>query len=162
MSDRLEVIDAQTLPAHTRALLQPDRVAPVSTKAEARLPRYFYKVQSWKQAWDTKLSAHFTLAELMLVDCREAAPLLRRFPHYVPCSLSVLARYLETFRERCEAPVFVSVNGGYRSPAHHFSGIPSLHAWGSAVDIYRIGDTWLDDEKTIENLARFDHTDLSC
>jgi hypothetical protein len=30
----------------------------------------------------------------------------------------------------------------------------SPHHWASAADIYRVGDTWLDSEKTIERYAR--------
>src|SRR4051794_37672152 len=110
MSDRFEVIDATTLSPEHRALLRPGEPC-----CERRLPRYFYRVDSWEQARAAKLTAHFTLAELMSVDCREAPLLLREFPHYVPCAVSILARYLEVLRERVEAPVFVSVNGGYRS-----------------------------------------------
>ena len=86
----------------------------------------------------------------MTVDCREAELLLREFPHYVPCAIVLLARFLEDFRREVDAPVFVSANGGYRSPAHQISGTKSIHAWGTAADIYRVGDTFLDDTKSIE------------
>ena len=149
MSDSLAIVDATTLsPAH-RALLRPGEPC-----GESRWPRFFYRVDSWEQARTTKLTAHFALAELMSVDCREAPLLLHEFPHYVPCAVSILARYLEVFRERVEAPVFVAVNGGYRSPAHGFSKQPDAHCWATAADIYRIGDCWLDDEKSIERYAR--------
>ena len=52
----------------------------------------------------------------MLVDCREARLLLSQFPHYVQCAILLLARFLEDFRREVDAPVFVSANGGYRSP----------------------------------------------
>jgi hypothetical protein len=154
MSDQFEIIDATTLPASHRELLRPDEAARIPGGASVRLPRFFYRIESWAQARETKLTSHFTLSELMAVDCREARPLLQRFPHYVPCTVSLLARYLETFRERCEAPVFIAVNGGYRSPAHAFSAETSLHPWCTAADVYRVGDAWLDDEKTIDRYAK--------
>jgi len=154
MSDQFEVVHATALPGSHRELLRPDETMEFPGGESARLPRYFYRVESWEQARQTKLTPHFALAELMAVDCREARPLLQKFPHYVPCTVSLLARYLETFRERCEAPVFIAVNGGYRSPSHAFSAQPSLHSWCTAADIYRVGDAWLDDEKTIDRYAR--------
>lgn len=145
----LPVVDGRELPEEVRALLRPgERVQ--DDAAAAALPRFFYEVTSWKAAHETKLTVHFTLAELMTVDCRESSQLLHGFPHYVPCAVSVLARYLEEFRSRAEAPVFVAVNGGYRSPAHGFSKRPSPHLWAAAANIYRVGDTFLDSEKAIE------------
>jgi len=154
MSEPLPVVDGLKLPEATRALLRPGE--PVRTKdgSTHHLPRFFYEVESWQQARDTKLAAHFTLSELISVDCREAAPLLREFPHYIPCAVSILARYLEELRSRVEAPVMVSVNGGYRSPSHRFSEMPSTHVWGTAANIYRIGDVWLDDPKSIERYGK--------
>jgi hypothetical protein len=96
------------------------------------------------------LAPHFTLAELMLVDCREARLLLSQFPHYVPCAIVLLARFLEAFRREVDAPVFISANGGYRSAAHQNGGAKSIHAWGTAANIYRIGDTFLSDTKSME------------
>ena len=120
-----------------------------------RLPRYFYEIGSWKEAQETKLTLHFSLAELITVDSREADLLLREFPHYVPCAIAILARYLESFRQRVEAPVFVSVNGGYRSPAHRLvTGGRSPHYWAAAADIYRVGDTYLDTQSAIEKYAK--------
>ena len=42
----------------------------------------------------------------------------------------------------------MGANGGYRSPAHRLND-SSPHCWGTAADIYRVGDTYLDDEKSI-------------
>ena len=54
-----------------------------------------------------------------------------------------------------EAPVFIAVNGGYRSPPHrHSAEAVSPHSWACAANIYRIGDTWLDDEKSIERYRK--------
>jgi hypothetical protein len=119
-----------------------------------RLPRYFYAVESWEAAKARRLTEHFTLAELMSVDFREAPRLLREFPHFVPCAVVVLARYLEEFRRRAEGPVFVSINGGYRSPTHRLHTAATPHAWASGADIYRVGDTWLDSAKSVERYAK--------
>jgi hypothetical protein len=85
----------------------------------------------------------------MLVDCREARLLLSQFPHYAPCAIVLLARFLEDFRREVDAPVFISANGGYRSPAHQVGGAKSIHAWGTAANIYRVGDTFLSDAKSL-------------
>jgi hypothetical protein len=149
----LAIVDGQALSEEVRALLRPGEAIRGGDGEMHLLPRYFYEVPSWEAATSLKLTAHFTLAELMTVDCREAPRLLRVFPHYVPCAVSVLARYLEEFRARVEAPVSVAVNGGYRSPAHRLGGV-SPHLWGAAANLYRVGDQRLDDEKTIERFAR--------
>ena len=89
-----------------------------------------------------------------MVDSREADLLLRTFPHHVPCAVLALARYLEDLRREVDAPVFISANGGYRSPAHRANRATGSHSWGTAADIYRIGDTHLDDEKAIERYGQ--------
>jgi len=143
-------IDGLRLRAEHRTLLRPGESESDSHGNIHRLPRFFYEVASWKEAHEIRLAPHFKLAELMTVDCREAEPLLREFPHYVPCAIVLLARFLEDFRREVDAPVFVSANGGYRSPTHRLGGAKSIHAWGTAADIYRVGDTFLDDTKSIE------------
>jgi hypothetical protein len=60
-----------------------------------------------------------------------------------------LARCLEDFRREADAVVFVSANGGYRSPAHQRNNGHGPHCWATAADIYRVGDTYLDNEKSI-------------
>jgi hypothetical protein len=52
-----------------------------------------------------------------------------------------------------DAPVFISANGGYRSPSHRVNRGVSLHNWGTAADIYRVGDTYLNDERLITRHA---------
>ena len=143
-------IDGLKLPAEQRALLRPGESESDSHGNVHYLPRFFYEVASWQEAHEIRLAPHFKLAELMTVDCREAEPLLREFPHYVPCAIVLLAGFLEDFRREVDAPVFVSANGGYRSPAHRLGGGKSIHAWGTAADIYRVGDTFLDDTRSIE------------
>ena len=146
----LRPIDGLRLVEEYRALLRPGESGAGATGTVHRLPRFFYEIGSWEEAHEIRLALHFTLAELMLVDCREARLLLNQFPHYVPCAILLLARFLEDFRREVDAPVFVSANGGYRSPAHQIGGAKSIHAWGTAANIYRIGDTFLCDTKSME------------
>src|SRR4051794_36145356 len=149
-TEKLRAIDGLQLPQEYRSLLRPAETETDVPGNIHRLPRFFYEIGSWQEAQETRLAAHFTLAELMLVDCREATLLLSQFPHYVPCAIVVLARFLEDFRREVDAPVFISANGGYRSPAHQISGAKSIHAWGTAANIYRVGDTFLFDGRSIE------------
>ncbi len=149
-AELLRAVDGVDLPEDYRALLRPGEAETDFRGNVHRLPRFFYEIRSWQEAHDIRLAPHFTLAELMLVDCREARLLLNQFPHYVPCAIVLLARFLEDFRREVDAPVFISANGGYRSPAHQIAGAKSIHAWGTAADIYRVGDTFLNDAKSIE------------
>src|SRR5437016_11744232 len=149
-TDFLRPIDGLCLAEEYRALLRPGESETGATGNVHRLPRFFYEIGTWEEAHEIRLAPHFTLAELMLVDCREARLLLSQFPHYVPCAILLLARFLEAFRREVDAPVFISANGGYRSPAHQIGGAKSIHAWGTAANIYRIGDTFLSDAKSIE------------
>jgi hypothetical protein len=149
-TDFLRPIDGLYVPKEYRALLRPDESEAGENGTVHRLPRFFYEIGSWEEAHELRLAPHFTLAELMLVDCREAKLLLSQFPHYVPCAILLLARFLEDFRREVDAPVFIGANGGYRSPAHQIGGGKSIHAWGTAANIYRVGDTFLSDAKSIE------------
>lgn len=149
-ADTLRAIDGLHLAEEYRALLRPGEAATDSRGNVHCLPRFFYEIGSWHEAHEVRLAPHFTLAELMLVDCREARLLLSQFPHYVPCALILLARFLEDFRREVDAPVFISANGGYRSPAHQVGGAKSIHAWGTAANVYRVGDTFLNNARSIE------------
>jgi hypothetical protein len=150
----LKTVDGLKLSKEHRELLRPAEPVRGPDGNMHPLPRFFFAIESWADAHVIRLAPHFRLAELMTVDCREADLLLRQFPHYVPCAIATLATYLEAFRGEASAPVFVSANGGYRSPAHQRSGTKSPHGWGTAADIYRVGDTYLDDEKAIARYAR--------
>jgi len=145
----LRPIDGLRLPEKYRALLRPGESEAGASGTVHCLPRFFFEIRSWEEAHEIRLAPHFTLAELMLVDCREERLLLSQFPHYVPCAILLLARFLEDFRREVDGPVFVSANGGYRSPAHQIGGAKSIHAWGTAANIYRVGDTFLSDAKSI-------------
>ena len=146
----LRPIDGLHLAEEYRALLRPGECEVDVNGTVHRLPRFFYEIGSWEEAHEIRLAPHFTLAELMLVDCREARLLLNQFPHYVPCTILLLARFLEDFRREVDAPVFISANGGYRSPAHQIGRAKSIHAWGTAANVYRIGDTFLSDARSIQ------------
>ena len=149
-ADTLHAVDGLNLPEEFRVLLRPGEAKTNSDGKVRHLPRFFYEIHSWQEAHDIRLAPHFTLAELMLVDCREARLLLNEFPHYVPCAVALLAMVLEDFRREVDAPVFISANGGYRSPAHQIGGGKSIHRWGTAANIYRVGDTFLSDQRSIE------------
>ena len=152
-AELLHAVDGFDLPHEYRVLLRPCEAEADSQGNVHRLPRFLYEIGSWQEAQEIRVAPHFTLAELMLVDCREARLLLNQFPHYVPCAIVLLARFLEDFRREVDAPVFISANGGYRSPAHQIGGAQSIHAWGTAANIYRIGDTLLNDAKSIQKFG---------
>src|SRR4030088_2925413 len=149
----LKAVDGLNLSAEHRAALRPGEAVTAQDGTLHHLPRFFFEVPSWEEAHSLHIAAHFALSELITVDSREADLLLQRFPHYVPCAILALARYLEDFRREVNAPVFVSANGGYRSPAHGVNRDVSLHSWGTAADIYRVGDPYLNDEKSITRHA---------
>jgi hypothetical protein len=151
----LRIVPGSELPEHYRGLLRPGELVQCGEGVKRRLPRFFYEVGSWQQAKETMLTPHFALAELMMVDCLEAEGLLRHPPHYVPLAVGVLARYLEDFREKAgDEKVYICANGGYRSPAHRLAKVPGVHTWGTAADIYRVGERYLDDRESIEKYGQ--------
>jgi len=149
----LPVIDACTLDATRRAVLRPDRPFADRGGHTHVLPRYFYEVESWQTALNMQVTEHFTLSEFMGVDVREARS-LRIFPRYVPCAVTLIAAHLELLRREVGTFVFIAANGGYRTPAHGLVDYGSPHCWGTAVNIYRIGDEYLDTQDKIERYAR--------
>ena len=147
----LPVIDALDLPEPHRLLLRPGELMQTRDGTLHRLPRFFYAIESAAAAVHTQLTPHFALWEFIEVDLREPA-LLRAYPRYVPCSITMLAMALELFRSEVGAPVRISANGGYRSPGHAHSSSGSPHCWGTAANIYSIGAEYLD---TADRIARF-------
>jgi hypothetical protein len=145
----LPIVDALTLPEAHRRLLRPGEPA---TPGGPRLPRFFYRIESWSQALETPLAAHFGLWEFIDVDLHEPAP-LRMFPRYVPCAVALLATALEVFRVEAGVPVRIAANGGYRSPSHARSSPTSAHAWGAAANVYRVGGDMMDSQGRIERYA---------
>lgn len=79
---------------------------------------------------------------------------VRLFPRYVPCAVTLLAAHLELFRREAGTFVFIASNGGYRSPSHGLVDYASPHCWGTAANVYRTGDDFLDTQEKIERWAR--------
>jgi hypothetical protein len=148
----LSVVDGLTLSPEYRKALRPGETWADAAGRQRQLPRYFYEVPSWDMAMKVQLTPHFLLWEFIQVDVRET-PLLLSFPRYVPCAITLLAVCLERFREAVGALVHISANGGYRTPSHRLSRNATLHCWGVAANIYRIGDTYLDTRSAIERFS---------
>jgi len=148
----LAIVDGVRLDKSLRDVLLPGRIVYDGDGNARRLPRYFYEIPSWDAAMRVQLSANFGLWEFIQTDVREAA-VLRGFPRYVPCAITLLASSLERFREASGTFVHIAANGGYRSPRHAFSQNASPHCWGTAVNIYRVGDVFLDNRQAIERYA---------
>ena len=155
----LRVVDGLRLEKPLRDALLPGRVVLDDAGNERRLPRYFYEIPTWTSAMELQLSPSFALWEFIQTDVREAAP-LRAFPRYVPCAITMLALCLERFREAVGTFVHIAANGGYRSPRHAFSGNATPHSWGTAVNIYRVGDLYLDNHEAIERYAAIARQEL--
>jgi len=148
----LRVVDGARLEKPLRDALLPGRIVYDDDGNPHLLPRFFYEIPSWEAAMSTQLAPSFALWEFIQTDVREAAP-LRGFPRYVPCAITLLALCLERFREAAGTFVHIAANGGYRSPRHALSVNATTHSWGTAVNIYRIGDVFLDDREAIERYA---------
>ena len=148
----LRVVDGRRLGKEYRDALKPGATLCDPNGIARTLPRYFYEVPSWDSAQRTYVAPHFQLHEFIHVDVREALP-LRHFPRYVPCALPLLGACLQLLRDAVDEPVYIAANGGYRSPRHKLTRTASTHAWGTAVNIYRIGDTLLDNQESISRFA---------
>ena len=148
----LPLVLADDLPREVRQVLRPGETLQDRSGVARVLPSSFLRVESWNQARETLLTPHFSLWELIGADVREA-PVMRSFPRYVPCALVLLAAALELFRLEVDTLVHVAANGGYRSPGHALSRHASRHCWGTAANIYRIGDSYLDSREEIEKYA---------
>jgi hypothetical protein len=145
----LRVVDGRDLDGALRRVLQPGGTMTDRSGRVHRLPRYFYEVESWEQALELPLAPNFMLWEVLTVDVREAAG-QRSFPRYVPLAITLLAAHLQALRHAIGTYVHIAANGGYRSPRHALSTHASTHCWGTAVNIYRIGDDDLDTRERIE------------
>jgi hypothetical protein len=148
----LPIVDGLTLPPALQQALRPGALLGDRRGRKRRLPRYFYEVDSWQTALDLPLAPHFMLWELIGVDVRETPP-ARTFPRYVPCAVTLLAAHLEVVRDAVGTYVHIAANGGYRSPAHALTRFASTHCWGTAANMYRIGDDFLDTRERIERYA---------
>ncbi len=145
----LRIVDGRRLAAGYRQALKPGALIVDEEGRARRLPRFFHEVDSWLTATELELAPNFQLHEFISTDVREA-PVLHGFPRYVPCALVLLAGALSIFRDRVGARVHVAANGGYRSPAHGRSRAASTHCWGTAANVYQVGDELLDRPETIE------------
>jgi len=148
----LPVVGAEDLPEEYRRVLRPGTTMSDEYAVPRTLPSWFLRIDSWQEARETTLAAHFMAWELIGVDVREA-PLLRGFPRYVPCALLHLASALELFRLEVGTYVHIAANGGYRSPGHALTRNASRHCWGTAANIYRVGDVYLDNRDDIHRYA---------
>jgi hypothetical protein len=151
-TDSLRIVDGYRLEKPRRDALMPGGVLRDREGRTRQLPRYFYEIESWDAALEYELAPHFHLWEFIQTDVREAAA-LRFFPRYVPCAVALTAAMLERCREAVGEPVRIAANGGYRSPQHELTSHASTHCWASAVNIYRIGDEYLDSRERIERYA---------
>lgn len=148
----LRLVDGRTLPERYREVLRPGETVPDRGGHARRLPRFFYEIPTWEAAMETQLTPHFGLWELIDVDVREAE-VMRTFPRYVPCAIALLATHLEVFRQEVGTIVRIAANGGYRSPGHRLSRVATPHSWGTAANIYRIGDELMDEGERIEKYS---------
>lgn len=152
----LRLVDGRRLERRYRDVLLPGGILCDHAGRARVLPRYFYEVTSWQEARETSLARHFTVSEFIHTDVREA-PALRVFPRYIPCATVLLALALEQLREAVGTYVYIGANGGYCSPRHAGTGGASPHCWGTAANIYRIGDTYLDTPEIIRRYAALVH-----
>lgn len=144
----LAVVDGRELSKAYRKVLRPGETVTDGEGQDVTLPTYFYEIDSWQRARETEMAPNFGLYELISIDVREA-DLLRSFPRYVPLALAHLAAHLALLRSRLGTYVHVAANGGYRSPSHEAGPEASAHCWGTAANIYRIGDDYLDTDEAI-------------
>jgi hypothetical protein len=148
----MPIVDACALDPARRTALRPEEMVRDDAGRLSALPRYFFEVPSWEAARHTELAPNFTVSEFIDVDMHEAEA-LRTYPRYLPCATALLAAVLALLRQEIGQPVHIAANGGYRSPAHARSRRASVHAWGTAANIYRIGDEWIDTQAAIERYA---------
>ncbi len=148
----LKLVDGLDLGEPLRAALRPGEILVDEGGQARRLPRFFYEVGSREKAHEVEIAPGFHLIELLRTDVREAA-VLCGYPRYVPCAITALVAHLAVFRERADTYVSIAANGGYRSPAHGLTRAASPHCWGTAANIFRVGDDRLDTQETIERYA---------
>lgn len=145
----LRIVSGDDLEPAIRAALRPGELIADRAGEERRLPSHFFEVPSWEAAMDTRLAPNFGVWELIDIDVREHRD-MRMYPRFLPCAIVLLAAHLQLLRVELGRVVRIAANGGYRSPAHHFSTPITPHCWGTAANIYRIGDEFLDSRARIE------------
>ena len=147
----LPVVDGLELDAACREVLRPGELITGADGAERMLPRWFYRIDSPEVA-ETRLAPHFFVREFLETDFREAG-LLRQYPKYLPMAVTLTATALELFRRKVGTFVRIAANGGYRSPLHGLNGPLSPHCWGTAVNIYKIGNRLMDSPANIDRYS---------
>ncbi|HEX8246473.1 MAG TPA: hypothetical protein VF541_23415 [Longimicrobium sp.] len=147
------IVDGTALPDQYRSVLKPGELMRDHGGRLRRLPRFFYEIPAWETALEGSFARRFETWEFLNVDFRETEVLRSRWPRYVPCAVALLALHLELLRARVGTYIHIAANGGYRSPSHRLSTHASTHCWGTAANIYRIGDDWLDNERAIRKYA---------
>jgi hypothetical protein len=138
-----------SLPLRRRAERCRDRTGPAAARRDADGPRRAASESCRGVPPHRFLGAgaghtadpHFMAWELIGVDVREA-PLLRRVPAVRSMRSTAAGAALELFRMEVGTYVHVAANGGYRSPGHALNHHASRHCWGTAANIYRVGDTF--------------------
>lgn len=148
----LQLVDGLDLDEALRAALRPGELVRDENGEVRQLPRFFYEIGSRDKANEVEVAPAFRLLELLRTDVREAA-VLQGYPRYAPCAIIALAAHLAVLRTHLGRSIYIAANGGYRSPAHALTRGASLHCWGTAVNIYRVGDDLLDSQETIERYA---------
>ena len=149
MLEKLPVVDAKGLPGELKRLLKPGAIVVDSAGIERMRPTHFYRIDSWETARNLEIAPFMSLWEFISVDVREH-PVVRGWPRYVPCAVTVLAAHLSALRQHFGTYLHVAANGGYRSPAHGRATESTPHSWCTAADIYRVGDDFLEDQQSIE------------
>jgi len=148
----LPIVDARQLDEARRTALRPGELVRDEGGRLRRLPCFFYEIASWPLARETELAPNFGVWEFIDVDLHEA-PALRAYPRYLPCTTLLLAAALSALRQQMKQSLWISANGGYRSPSHARTRPGSPHSWGTAANIYRAGDDALDTPAAIERVA---------
>ena len=148
----LEVVDGLTLDAEYQELLRPDETIIGHNGMTYRLPRYFFVVDSYEIAKQIKLAPNFFISEFLETDYKEA-DLQRDYPKYIPTAVTLMAAALGVLRKQVRSSIRIATNGGYRSPHHSLNTYMSPHCWGTAVNIYRIGNKHLNNQAIIDKYA---------
>ena len=148
----LKIVDGLQLGASYQEILKPGETVIASNGMKHALPQYFYEVDSYETAKNTRLSVHFSMHEFLETDFKEV-DLLQDYPKYIPISITLTVAVLELFRKRVGTFIRIATNGGYRSPQHALNSYMSPHCWGTAVNIYRIGNQHLDSQDRIEKYS---------
>ena len=149
----LPIVDGFELDAPVRSLLMPGVAVRDSHARLRRLPRFFYAVESWNVALETQADAAFRDVGVhgrRSLRAGAAAPVsaLRAVRGHVARRASRGAARADRI-VRFTSPRTADIDR--RRTANRSPGSP--HCWGTAANIYRIGDLYLDERDAIEKYA---------